>query len=341
MPLRRVAADHDPAKGTEEVVVGPMQETSCRIEDFGEQVVDLNKPVSLNPSNLEPDSNQSRKSYQPYKRKLKEDRTMPHKPKLKLDEDPRKVTEVTMCPVQEPRTLVCNYPMKSKEHGVALIINNKKFAADRHKTRNGTERDEENLVETFRFLGYRVEIRRDCTKEDIERMFDDIDSLIKDEDDSFVCCILSHGSENTIYASDSEGVVLRTEENSLEIKLAKCGRLERKPKLFFISTCRKPKKAESDGSAHALESDCDVLHTRADFIFNYATLRGEESWRYTDTGTSYISKLCQILCENATKATLSDIQKRVAQVVGKMEMHQLPTLEEQTTRNVYFFDDFF
>ena len=31
------------------------------------------------------------------------------------------------------------------------------------------------------------------------------------------------------------------------------------------------------------------------------------------------------------KATLSDIQKRVAQVVGGMEKHQLPTLEEQTT----------
>ena len=124
--------------------------------------------------------------------------------------------------------------MKSQEHGVALIINNKKFK--KHPTRNGTERDEINLIETFRFLGYRVEVRRGCTQNGIEEIFDSINTLIKQEDDSFICCILSHGADNVIYGADSEPVMLRKDHkyNCLEIKIINCQKLTGKPKLFFF-----------------------------------------------------------------------------------------------------------
>ena len=355
MPQRRVTHDHsDP--GRSEVVIGSAQDPTHQLKDRADERVvtvvftePIQVPESWDPPETESDGPSTRTSYPPYPRVFtsKSDRTMKRKPKLKLNEDPKKLTTLDTWPIQSPPSLVGNYPMKSQfpahGHGLALIINNENFDQPQHKQRKGSDRDEYNLIETFRFLGYRVEIRRDCEKEVIERLFDDMNASIKDEDDSFVCCILSHGSDNIIYGSDSEGVILRTAENSLEMKLAKCVMLKHKPKLFFVSTCRKPKPKPKEGDAGTREpeSDSNEINPRADFAFNYATLPGEASWRYTDTGTFYISKLCQILCENATKATLSDIQKKVAQVVGGMEMHQLPTQEEQTTRNVYFFDDFF
>ena len=41
------------------------------------------------------------------------------------------------------------YSMNAKRHGVATIINNKEFRSDEHKTRRGTDRDEQNLSETW------------------------------------------------------------------------------------------------------------------------------------------------------------------------------------------------
>ena len=354
MPQRRVTHDHsDP--GRSEVVIGSAQDPRHQLKDLAdERMVVFTEPIqvpeSWDPPKTESDGPSRHTSYPPYTRVFtsKSDRTMKHKPILKLDENHTKLTKLDTRPIQLPPSLVGNYPMKSKSlqngHGLALIINNENFAnSQRHNQRRGTQRDEYNLIETFRFLGYRVEIRRDCKKEDIERIFDDINSLIKDEDDSFVCCILSHGSDNIVYGSDSEGVILRTADNSLEMKLSKCVKLEQKPKLFFVSTCRVPKREpKKDGAGtREPESDSNEINPRADFAFNYATLPGEASWRYTDTGTFYIIKLCQILCQDATRATLSDIQKMVAKEVSKMDKHQVPTLEEQTTQNVYFFDDFF
>ena len=306
-------------------------------------------PIPVQTGNLDqpglPESDGSKRtSYPPYPRKLKgkTDRTMDHTPKLKLDAGTDKETNVYTWPVQLPQSLPGLYEMKSKEHGVALIINNKTFA--HHKERNGTDRDEENLIETFRFLGYRVEIRRDRTKEDIERMFDDIDSLIKDEDDSFVCCILSHGSDNVVYGKDSKEVFLRTKDYSLERKLAeKCSTLKGKPKMFFVSTCRKTKKTVSTcatGTQTAREFDGDD-HPRGDFAFNFATLPGESSARYPDTGTVYIRKLCDVLCHFATKATLADMQKLVIKELNQCRDEQVPASEEQMEKNVYFFDDIY
>ena len=52
--------------------------------------------------------------------------------------------------------------MTSKPKGLMLIINNMKFQdARRHKERNGSLVDEENLMRTFQALGFEVFIQRD------------------------------------------------------------------------------------------------------------------------------------------------------------------------------------
>lgn len=304
-------------------------------------------------------------TWKPYNRKLEKDRTMPHKPKLKLEQTP-----IEMDPVSIPKSLPGFYPMNSHPHGTCLIINNKFFADEGHKVHHGTLCDEENLTETFRFLGYRVEVRREQTKPEIEQNFNNIDDLIEDNDDSFVCCILSHGNTNIIYGSDSQKVTLRTAEHSIEMKLTRSRKLVGKPKIFFVAACRGTKAREgihADGDGDEDENqdflkpvsdgESDAISRRADLIFHYGTLEGEKGWRIPDTGTLYISTLCCTLCKHASQYTLNDIQRKVAEEVQKIEIPtvikekqtlrdilacQLPSSEaEQTTKNVYFFKDFF
>ena len=285
---------------------------------------------------LQPAKNTSA-SYKPYDR-IKSNGMMQHKPRLKLEDESTKVTEVVSEPISKPQSLVGNFRLNKKEHGVAVIFSNENFDDPQHKQRIGTDRDEENLVETFRFLGYRVEVRRECTKDVIEGVFDNINTLVNDEDDSFVCCILSHGEENIVYGTDSKEVRLRTDDNSLEMKLTKCRKLNDKPKMFFISTCRGTR--EGEGVLKPQSDGKDMIPVRAHFVFNYSTLPGEVSWRSSTMGTYYIQKLCHALCKYATMSTLSDIQKKVAEEVAEVKSyHQLPSLEEQITKNVYFFDD--
>ena len=296
---------------------------------------DLEPDSESGDDSKDPESDSDKASFNPHPRVLN-DGQLTYQPKLKLDNDSSEVTTFETEPIVRP-TGRDSYAMKSKEHGVALIINNKKFDnTQRHKKREGTDRDEENLVETFRFLGYRVKVRRQCKKEKIEKLFDKMSRWIKAVDDSFVCCILSHGDENIVYGSDSKDVPIRTDADSIEMKLSNCKELMNKPKIFFISTCRGNKKGrgerQSDGS--------EPRPYRADFAFYYSTVPGEKSWRHTEIGTFYVSELCRVLCEKATTRTLSDIQLEVTDRVRKIdEYYQLPAMEQQMINNVFFFDD--
>lgn len=130
------------------------------------------------------------------------------------------------------------YPMASKKHGVCLIINNKTFK-DQHSVRRGTERDEYNLIETWRYLGYHVEVRREAKLRDIMDIFYDIDETLKTisrevksqvPNDSFVCCFLSHSSEYGIYSVDNKEIKI----DYLERALGASELLQNKPKILFI-----------------------------------------------------------------------------------------------------------
>lgn len=328
--MQRITSDNDQ-------LIGSKHGSDKQSEDT-DNLQPVRNQDSAQPS-LQLTSGEKKKSesYKPYDRK-KIDGKMQHMPKLKLDSESSNVTEVKPEPVSKPHSLVGNFTMKQKEHGVAIIFNNENFVG--LPPRVGTDRDEENLIETFRFLGYRVEIRRDCTKAELEWVFDNIDFFVKDKDDSFVCCLLSHGDENNVCGIDNKKVRLRTDDNSLEAKLTKCQKLYGKPKMFFVSACRGKKKGEGVPIPQSDENDAHTIPVRAHFIFNYSTLPGEVSKRNQRKGTYYMSELCHALCKHATESFLSDIQRKVAEEVSKVKSYyQLPCSEEQTTKNVYFFDD--
>ena len=231
-------------------------------------------------------------------------------PRLKLESSAKTVAELK--PKQEVKVpdVEC-YNMKSKRHGVCLIINNKTFD-DQSEPRKGTDRDEANLVETWRYLGYHVEVRRNMSHDEIKSIFDKVDDFLSGVDretdeksklahDSFVCCLLSHGNKSCIKSSDNKNIYIKY----LEESVGTSKRLLKRPKIFFIQACQgdeigceivEPEVLVNE----SLVSDGNVHTTnRSDIYISYATVQGNKAYRHEEKGSWYIGTVCKTLCEES------------------------------------------
>ena len=219
-----------------------------------------------------------------------------YKAKLKLRDDDNYITEIS--PTNDgplPFSRRGFYSMKSKRHGVALIINNKTF--EKHEFRAGTDRDEENLVETWKFLGYYVIVFRDRTRADMARVFLEIDSIlkaVKDTDtnianDSFVCCILSHGKEGEVYGSDSQPL----EYTKIQRFLARSSILASRPKMLFIQACQGVKTFLGVvDHLKEIDADDEKISVYTDFYLSVASVDGVKSFRDAKSGRCVCVHVC-------------------------------------------------
>lgn len=259
---------------------------------------------------------------------------------------------------------VGEYDMSKSPHGLAVIINNKTFK--RHDCRDGTEIDERALITTFRYLGYTVEVHKDCSSIDMCDIFEELKTRDHSGSDSFVCCILSHGSRGKVFGSDSEYVTIESLTNRLAAD--SCPKLAGKPKLFFIQACRgnlrtgtvivtdgqqgqdttdyvSPQMPESDtvsssiGSQVAVDADIKLPFV-TDFYIGFATSFGHVSYRDRDEGTWYVSELCKTLCTHGTYLSLDSMMKIVNNNVSTGHEHlsnkQAPEVSTKLRTDVYF-----
>ena len=292
-------------------------------------------------------------------------------PRLRLESSAMTVAELK--PKQEVKVPdgEC-YNMEFKKHGVCLVINNKTFE-DQSEPRKGTDRDEANLVETWRYLGYHVEVRRNMSHGEIKSIFDKVDDFLSGVDqktdeksklahDSFVCCLLSHGDTSCIISSDSKKIQIQY----LEKSVGASKKLLEKPKIFFIQACQGEEFGcgivESKvGVKKPLVSDSNVLiPDRSDIYISYATVQGNLAIRDPEKGSWYIGVVCKTLCEESKQNTLNQLQllinKQVTQDKDKLytvkdkgkvymvkedskdtKYKQQPTGSNQLTKNVHFF----
>lgn len=229
-----------------------------------------------------------------------------------------------------------------RTHGIALVINNEHFA--KHRWREGTDKDETNLIETFRFLGYRVEAYHDCTSHEMKQIFEEMQARDHSQHDSFVCCILSHGEEGVILGCDSKPVDVRLLTENLNS--SSCPTLAKKPKLYFLQACRGTRKTvfrriATDAGGEAVADDHD-------FFISFPTLLGKESLRDLDYGTWYIQELCETLCKCATYKELSHILIKVRGAIVESDEYKYRSKEKQLqgqipedinrlTKQLYFF----
>ncbi|XP_034417178.1 caspase-8 isoform X3 [Cyclopterus lumpus] len=215
-----------------------------------------------------------------------------------LDVQENKVSSET----QMPQTTNTNnealgiYPMTAAKRGICLIVNNYNFNSDSHQKREGTILDEECLDKVFAWLGFVVEIKRDCKSEEMLSVLRELGSRNHSLMDCLVCCILSHGKEGCVFGVDGNHVPIK--ELTKPFNGLNCTSLADKPKLFFIQACQgtieqKAVNICTDGPAR---SD-DSIPSDADFLLGMATVPSFVSFRDIKKGTWYIQSLCQNLVQ--------------------------------------------
>ena len=228
------------------------------------------------------------------------------------------------------------YDMSKWPHGICLIINNEKFGPRQlHPElnldqREGTDIDEYNLVQTFTHLGYIVEVHRDCRAIEIQEIIEEIRRRDHSMYDSFVCCILSHGTDGCIYGSDSEPLLL--DDITSQLHRERCQSLDTKPKLFFLQACRK--------QTHKPVYVATIPEV-ADFFFSYATPINQSAWRGCNEGSWYVSELCKYLTLHGISGNLLDIvtlvNDEVAQGYSDKGFKQEPEFNSKLGKQVFFF----
>ena len=155
--------------------------------------------------------------------------------------------------------------------------------------RDGAREDAKALKESLQQLGYKVLLRENLTAEGMKSELERVKcEVIRESDDSFICCILSHGGAAGIYGID--GKVVTVEELGEMLEPDKCTALRDKPKIFFIQACR---GGEVSKPVDLGEQPISSVPRKADYYFSYSTDYGHVALR-----SAYPQYLSKILVED-------------------------------------------
>ena len=165
---------------------------------------------------------------------------------------------------------------KEAAHGTALIINNIKWLPDRNgkplmPTRNGAKQDGDALKEALMKIRYQVIYGENYTKDEMIQKLKDVRyENIRSDDDSFICCLLSHGGKDGVYGVDKECVSIDDLSKILEPSDT-FHKLNHKPKIFFVQACRGTVVSDAIFDADVQAPKPLSVLCGADFFVSYAT----------------------------------------------------------------------
>ena len=269
------------------------------------------------------------------------------------------------------------YKMKGKPvHGIALIISNTDFQQGGPPHRAGGEVDERKLQELFgpKYLKYQVVFLKNLTRDQVDmamklvsgalpysavpkhdrgalRALSSDDNLVVAGHDSFVCCLMSHGTEGKVYGTDRGEFDL----NNIYKYLGSCEHLTGKPKLIFIQACQgdsiaeltpaqcdKIAKHDKPELPAPVERDCPGTRT-ADFLLSCAAFHGQKSFRDMKKGSWYMNALYNIFKDNYRSKDVvsmitdvhSEVMDQEAKLSGGDVALQCPRLEHTLRHKVH------
>ncbi|KAM3604177.1 uncharacterized protein V6R79_007402 [Siganus canaliculatus] len=215
------------------------------------------------------------------------------------------------------------YLLNSQPTGLCVIINNESFMDG--TTRTGTNKDAQSLAEVFSWLGFRVLMCKDQTRDQMDQALSFFASLsdlthlqelnVKEwsgseficlqeapkHGDAFICCILSHGKKGVVLGIDKEPLsiqqITRTFKGTDESTLAG------KPKVFLIQACQGGlmqcgvllRELQTD-DAHSLS-----VPEEADVLVATATVEDHVSFRHKINGSWFVQSVCQQLKEGCLR----------------------------------------
>lgn len=193
------------------------------------------------------------------------------------------------------------YPMNSTKRGVCLIVNNYDFTETRGSVREGTMIDKDSLQTVFQWLGFEVQIEKDCSSSKIKSVLKELSRRDFSQMDCLVCCVLSHGEEGSVSGVDGREVTIKELMNYFDG--FKCPTLVEKPKMFFIQACQGNKEQQAVVIESDSHMDCDTVTFRqsipavADFLMAMSTYPSFVSFREREKGSWFIQSLCQNLIQ--------------------------------------------
>ncbi|XP_044153482.1 caspase-3-like [Bufo gargarizans] len=234
---------------------------------------------------------------------------------------------------------VC-YKMDYPEKSHCLILNMEYFDIHGFQRREGTQKDKNTLKETFNKLGFQVRIEENLTHKEIGTVLQEVAVDDHSHRSCFVCAILSHGTEDGIFARDNIFTL-----NWLVSFFSKsnCKSLAGKPKLFFIQACRGDEYdfgTEIDGTLDSVQSLAPHTLKEKDMLYAYSTPPGYFAWRNNIKGSWFIQSLCKMLQDHENKLELMQILTRVNRMVAleyesRIGGKEIPCIVSMLTKELY------
>ncbi|XP_073347170.1 caspase-8-like isoform X2 [Pagrus major] len=228
------------------------------------------------------------------------------------------------------------YQLNSKPTGLCVIINNENFADGR--VRHGTDKDAESLAEVFSWLGFRVVMCKDQTRDQMDRAlkclaslsnlsqlqefsiqewsgseFTDLQEAPK-HGDAFICSILSHGESGVVLGTD--GKPLSIKHITRTFKATDQSALTGKPKVFLIQASQKG-GSHCENRVHPSSN-----HVEADVVVAIATVEGHDAYSHRTTGSLFIQSVCQQLKKGCLRG--EDITTVFHHVINEVSAEKLP-----------------
>ncbi|XP_044074947.1 caspase-8-like [Siniperca chuatsi] len=244
------------------------------------------------------------------------------------------------------------YQLNSQPTGLCVIMNNENFM--QNKTRSGTNKDAQSLAEVFSWLGFRVLMCKDQTKDQMDRAlkcfaslsdlsqlqefsvkewsgsgFTDLQQAPK-HGDAFICCILSHGEEGVVFGCDDEALSIK--QITRTFKASNRSALTGKPKMFLIQACQGGNIQCGVLCKDLQADDCHSLPIpeEADVLVAIATVEDHVSFRHRIDGSWFVQSVCQQLKEGCPRGEdIVTILHRVNNEVGQKEASREPGTAKQ------------
>ncbi|TTR03965.1 Caspase-6 [Bagarius yarrelli] len=247
------------------------------------------------------------------------------------------------------------YNMKHKCRGLALIFNQENFYWQlRLYPRNGTNADEDNLINRFRELDFEVRAFTDKKREEILHHITDAAKANYADADCFVCVFLGHGENGHVYAYDGQ---IDIQEMTSLFRGDKCPSLVGKPKIFILQACRGDHTMirsllwtlwTQGGQSGVVDAGVvQTLPAGADFIMCYSVAEGFYSHRETLKGSWFVQDLCELLQQYASTLEFTELLTLVNRKVSHRSVEnckdaaalgkkQVPCFASMLTKKLYF-----
>ncbi|XP_076969221.1 caspase-13-like [Tamandua tetradactyla] len=247
------------------------------------------------------------------------------------------------------------YPIKERKERtrLALIICNIEF--DHLSLRSGASHDITGMEELLQGLGYRVDVQRNLTAQDMESVLRQFAARPEHStSDSMFLVLMSHGILEGICGtmhSDKKRDVLAYDTIFRIFNNRNCLPLKDKPKVIIVQACRGANRGElwvedspaasadsSSQSSENLEEDAVYkTHVEKDFIAFCSSTPHNMSWRDKTKGSLFITQLITYLQKYSCCCHLEDVFRKVQKSFENPSVKaQMPTIERQSMSRYFY-----